>query len=263
MKIAIINEPWNGGATRCVRDLYSGLKDKHEVWLCPNGVAPRSREVLPLLHAFQPDVVHLHAFYGWLGYQTLGAVARRYATAFTPHDPRPIGQIETACWQCTRNTTCFRCPLIPPAIKYSLVKHRYFWQRLKKQFVHRRTPASLEVIGVSQWFVERMRQQEMRRFRLRHLPNGVDTNAFRRVDDARQRLGLDSDSDLILFLSTPAVRWRVNERKGLLPLAEAFIDQIAARFPRAVLGVAGELLVPNHPRIRGLGYIAKEDLPLW
>jgi glycosyltransferase involved in cell wall biosynthesis len=27
--------------------------------------------------------------------------------------------------------------------------------------------------------------------------------------------------------------------------------------------VAGELLLPNHPRIRGLGYVAKDDLPLW
>jgi glycosyltransferase involved in cell wall biosynthesis len=263
MRIAIINEPWNGGATRCARDLLNGLKAKHEVWLCPDGVAPRSREVLPLLHAFKPDVVHLHAFYGWLGYETLGAVARRYPTAFTPHDPRPIGQIEPACWQCDLNTTCFRCPLIAPAVKYTLVKHRYFWQRLKKQFVHRRTPKTLEAIGVSQWYVERMRKQEMRRFQLRHLPNGIDTAVFRRVEDARQRLGLAEDIDLILFLSTPSVRWRINERKGMLPLAEAFLDHIAPRFPNAVLAVAGDLLVPNHPRVRGLGYVAKEDLPLW
>jgi glycosyltransferase involved in cell wall biosynthesis len=263
VRIALINEPWNGGASRCARDLRDGLKANHEVWLCPDGVAPRAREVLGLLRNFKPDVVHLHAFYGWLGYETLAAVAREFPTAYTPHDPRPIGQIEPACWDCTRNTTCLNCPLITPVVRYTLVKHRYFHQRLKRQWVHRRTPRSLEVIGVSQWFVERMRQQEMRRFRLRHLPNGVDPAIFRPVADAKQRLGLDDSTDLILFLSTPATRWRVNERKGMLPLAEAFLDQVAARFPRAVLGVAGDLLVPNHPRVRGLGYIAKADLPLW
>ncbi len=264
MKIAIINEGWNGGATRCARDLAAGLRHRHEVWLCPDdGETPRARDVLRRLAEFRPDMVHLHAFYGWLHYETLAAVANRYPTVFTPHDPRPIGQIETACWQCARNTTCFRCPLISETTRYTLVGHRYFWQRMKRQWVHRQTSPDLEVIGVSHWFLERMRAQEMRRFRLRYLPNGIDPEVFRRVPDARERLGLAGDAEILLFLSTPAARWQVNARKGMLPLAEAFIDHIAPRHPRAVLAIAGDLLVPNHPQVRGLGYVAKETLPLW
>ena len=265
MRIAIINEPWNGGATRCARDLFHGLRQKHDVWLCPGDgeERPRARDALKLLRDFAPDVVHLHSFYGWLHYQTLGIVARRYPTVFTPHDPRPIGQMEPACWQCGRNTTCFRCPLVSELTRYSLVKHRYFWLRMKRQWVHRRAPASLEIIGASRWMVNRLRAQETRRFHVRHVPYGIDTGVFHRVEDARRRLGLDEDADLILFLSTPATRWQVNERKGMLPLAEAFIDHIAPKYPRAVLAVAGELMVPNHPQVRGIGYVAKENLPLW
>ncbi len=264
MRIAIINEPWNGGATRCARDLANGLRPRHDVWLCPEDMpSPRYRDVLPMLEAFRPDVVHLHAFYGWLPYQTLRTVARRYPTVFTPHDPRPIGQIEPACWQCARNTTCFRCPLVSETVRYTLVRHRYFWQRLKRQAVHRLLPSSVRVVGVSRWFVERMRAQEMRRLDLRYLPNGIDPETFRRQPDARRRLGLEEDAPLFLFLSSPAGRWQVNERKGLLPLAEAFIDHVAPRHPRAILAVAGDLLVPNHPQVRGLGYLDKADLPLW
>lgn len=263
MKIAIINEPWNGGATRCAKDLAAGLRDRHDVWLCPDGEAPRAGDVLGLLDQFNPDVVHLHAFYGWLGYETLARIARRYPTVYTPHDPRPIGQIQSACYDCERNATCFRCPLVSTFTRYTIFRHRYFLQRLKRRFVHNRTPQSLQVVGVSRWFVERMRRREMSRFNLRHIPNGIDPVMFSRVSDAKQRLGLPADSEIILFLSTPGARWQINEMKGMLPLSEAFIDRIAGMFPRAILAIAGDVLVPNHPQVRGLGFVPREQLPLW
>lgn len=263
MKLAIINEPWNGGATRCAKDLFAGLRERHDVWLFPDNETSRAGDVLESLARFNPDIVHLHAFYGWLGYETLAKVARRYPTVFTPHDPRPIGQIQSACYGCDHNATCFHCPLVSKFKRYTVFRHRYFLQRLKKKLVHRRTPRSLQVIGVSNWFVERMKRQEMRRFRLQHIPNGIDSVGFSRVEDARQKLGLPEGAELILFISTPGARWEINEMKGMLPLAEAFIDDIAEEFPQAVLAIAGDILVPNHPRVRGLGYVPRDQLPLW
>lgn len=263
MKIAIINEPWNGGATRCARDLCEGLREEHDVWYCPDDSKIHHSEVLGRIDSFNPDVVHLHSFYGWLHYETLLKIARCYPTVFTPHDPRPIGQIETECWQCDRNATCFRCPLVPPLTRFSVIRHRYFHQRMKRHWVHRRTPKSLTVVGVSRWFLKRLREQELGRFQLTHIPNGIDPTVFQRIPNAREQLSINLETQLVLFLSTPANRWKVNERKGLLPLAEVFLDRIAPDFPKAVLAVAGDLLIPNHPQVRGLGYLKKEDLPLW
>jgi len=50
-------------------------------------------------------------------------------------------------------------------------------------------------------------------------------------------------------------------RKGLADLAEAFVSHVVPAMPEAILAVAGESFVPNHPNVRPLGLISLERLP--
>ena len=96
LRIAIVNERWTAGATRCARDLQRGLQLRHTVCYLPEGPENTAEDHLRALANFHPDVVHLHSYYGDLPYSFLGEVAARYPTVFTPHDPRPIGDVALA-----------------------------------------------------------------------------------------------------------------------------------------------------------------------
>jgi glycosyltransferase involved in cell wall biosynthesis len=263
LNLAIVNEPWNGGATRCAQDLKTGLQEKFHISYYPEHSDSASGGLFDWLSAVKPDVVHLHSFYGWLPYDTLRKVASRYRTVFTPHDTRPIGQMDPLCYRCNHNDWCLNCPLMRRSRRYSIIANSSFWSRLNKKWVHNRTPSSLQIVGVSEWLIRRMKQQELRRFPIHHIPNGVDVEFFRRIEDARCTLRLPEDSEIIFFLSSPGPRWQMNSNKGLIDFAELFIEKIAPVRPRAILAVAGEWLVPNHPQVRGLGYVSREELPLW
>ena len=64
LRIAIINEKWTAGATRCARDLQRGLQRRHTVVYFPEGVVPSPRGYLERLADFRPDVVNLHSYFG-------------------------------------------------------------------------------------------------------------------------------------------------------------------------------------------------------
>src|SRR5271166_3524098 len=103
MKITIIHENWDAGAARCARDLERGLAASHEVVYFPRDGCSSAEQILHELNSFRPDVVNCHSFSSNLTYSFLSRVSKRYPTCFTVHDPRPIGTMEIACWDCDRN----------------------------------------------------------------------------------------------------------------------------------------------------------------
>jgi glycosyltransferase involved in cell wall biosynthesis len=96
-----------------------------------------------------------------------------------------------------------------------------------------------------------------------HIPNAVDVKQFHRITNAKAALKLDQGAEVIFFLSSRGPRWQLNPNKGLTDLADAFITHVAPRNPKAILAVGGEWLAPNHPQVRGLGYVDRKSLPLW
>jgi glycosyltransferase involved in cell wall biosynthesis len=259
MRIALINERWTAGATRCARDLQRGLEARHTVRYYPNERSLSAGDQLAALAEFQPDVVHLHSFYGDLPYPTLAAVARTYPTVFTPHDPRPIGDTALACWNCTAYRTCFQCPLIGAPKRYSLLRHTYFWSRLRKRRVHARLPARTTVVCVSDWMKERVLQTELARLRVERIHNGVDLERFRRHPDARRELGLPEDVPILLFAAHHA-GWKADERKGGHLLAQALHEVVLPRFPQLLVLAVGGGMIPNLPNVRPMGFIPPEEM---
>ncbi|HVT88759.1 MAG TPA: glycosyltransferase family 4 protein [Tepidisphaeraceae bacterium] len=107
----------------------------------------------------------------------------------------------------------------------------------------------------------RLREQELKRFKVRTVRNGIDATLFSPCESDRRKFGLPLDVPVILHSAWRAGDWEINHRKGLMHLSEAFVKHVLPRFPHAVLAVAGESIAPNHPNVKPLGIINQEQLP--
>jgi glycosyltransferase involved in cell wall biosynthesis len=261
MRIALLHESWmSSGAARCALDLHAALRRCHDVlFLPPDGVKGTPSSTLDALARFKPEVVNCHAFYNELPYGILSGISRLYPTCFTVHDPRPIGTLESVCWECAHNAWCVNCPLAGSSIPKPW--NWYARRRLASRIAHWRCSPDLVMISPSQWLAGRLAEQELRRFRIETIPNGIDMGKFRPAPACRDRFGLPAGVPVLLHLAVPAEPWTVNDRKGLPYLADAFVNAVLPRFPSAVLAVAGERVVPNHPNVKPLGHVAQQDLP--
>jgi glycosyltransferase involved in cell wall biosynthesis len=259
MRIAIVNELWTAGATRCARDLQRGLQERHDVRYFPEKVRLTANEQFALLESHRPDVVHLHSYYGDLPYDFLARVAHRFPTVVTPHDPRPIGDTHLKCWDCSAYRTCFRCPLLGSAKRYTLFNHTYFWRRLEKRLVHAQLPKRTAFVCVSEWMRQRMLRTELARFRIERIYNGVDVDRFRRDPEARVRLGLSPDAKVVCFMAHHA-GWTADERKGAHILARALAEVVIPQITDVIVLAVGGGMIPNLPNVRPIGFIRPDEV---
>lgn len=254
-----MNERWTAGATRCARDLQRGLSRRHEVRYLPEGEERTPADHLRVLAEFRPDVVHLHSYYGGLPYGFIAEVAQRYATVFTPHDPRPIGDILLPCWNCEEFQSCFQCPLIGNLKRYSLFKHDYFRRRAAKRRIHARLPARTTVVCVSDWMKARALRTELARLPIQRIYNGVEVDRYRRDPEARSALGLPAGAKVVTFLAHHG-GWTVDERKGGQVLARALAEVVIPRFPELVVLAVGGGMIPNLPNVRPIGFVSPDQV---
>ena len=265
LKIAIVNEKYMAGATRCAQDLERGLSAHHTVRYYPRHADETPASLVHDLQEFAPDIVHCHSYYGDLPYKFLAQISHSYLTCFTPHDPRPIGTFHpayTVCWNCPRSNWCFRCALVPRWRK-AVFANAYFWLRLRKRFWNQRIAGNVTIIIPSQWLQQRLQQSEFRRLAIHHIPYGIDLDHFSLIPDARAQLKLPVDRKILLYVAYTGTEWVSNPRKGLHYLAEAFVHTVLPQYPEAILLVAGEGLIPNHPNIQPAGLVDQAKLPLY
>jgi glycosyltransferase involved in cell wall biosynthesis len=261
MRIAVVNEPWGAGAARCTADLTRNLGERHEICYFPQAGKPNTADfIMEELSSFRPDVVNCHSFYSTLPYEFLSVVSNKYPTCFTIHDPRPIGTMLVPCWNCNQNTTCRDCPMVKPRWR-QLLRNSYYRERKVKRRTHDRCSKSMQVVSPSRWMLGRLAVQEFKRFGLHHIPNGIDLHHFQFTPGTRSEFGLPTDRPVILFSSWYESDRTISVRKGLADLASAFILHVVAAMPEAILAVAGESFVPNHPNVRPLGFVEYERLP--
>lgn len=260
MKIAIIHELWAAGAARCARDLERELGERHDVRFYPQAATDTQASLEQALADFDPDVVNCHSFYSHLDYGFLADVSHKFPTCFTVHDPRPIGTIDWRCWDCDRNNWCIRCPLLPKWRK--LIRNPYFTERLYKRRQHNRCADDLQVVTPSDWLRQRLSAQELARFEIHHIPNGVDLSAFEFVDDARQTLGWPLDKPIVLHTAATGRTDRFDDRKGLVYLSDAFRETVLPAMSDAHLAVVGEAVAPNFRNTITMGRIPVEQMPL-
>lgn len=260
MRIAIINERWTAGATRCARDLQRELSKRHTVRYFPEtDETPSGTGYLRALSEFKPDVVHLHSFYGDLPYSFLAEAASRYPVVYTPHDPRPFGNSMLKCWDCAQFGSCFKCPVVGLSKRYTLLKHDFFWERWQKRRVHHRLPRSTALICVSDWIRKRMLATELAQLRLERIYNGIDLGLFRRESEARTMLGIAPNARVISFIAHHS-GWTVDERKGGPVLARALAEVVIPRFPGLIVLAVGGGMIPNLPQIRPIGFVNPSEI---
>jgi glycosyltransferase involved in cell wall biosynthesis len=261
MRLAIVHELWGAGAARCAQDLRRELGRNHDVRYFPRSNAVEtSKAIVDALTEFRPDVVHCHSFYGNLPYEFLTFVAHRYPTCFTVHDPRPIGTLQSECWECHENSTCRHCPLVGSTWRQYL-RNPYYQLRKVKRDVHENCPTAMQIVAPSRWMKERLASQELSRFDIRHINYGIDLDHFRHVPGGRLEFDLPANRPVILFSSWYESPRAVGVRKGLADLATAFLEQVLPAIPNAILAVAGESFAPNHPNVRPLGLVSIDRLP--
>lgn len=260
LRIAIVHENWAAGAGKCARDLERELSRLHQTRFYPRSPFENKLTLFQDLAKFHPDVVHLHSFYAWLDYRALADISRSYPTVYTVHDTRPIGAFDRKCYSCNLNSYCLRCPLVPGRLR-KLFANQFFRSRLKKRLTHLRCPRKLTVVSPSHWMSQRLKRHELQRFRHEVIPNGVDLSRFREIADAKSRFGFTDKDLVILHLAYYTRQFALNDFKGLPLLFQAFVDSVLPKVPHALLAVAGEHVIPNHPRVRPLGIAAQADLP--
>jgi glycosyltransferase involved in cell wall biosynthesis len=119
----------------------------------------------------------------------------------------------------------------------------------------------MRIVAPSLWMLNRIAEQELKRFGLSHIPYGIDLDHFKYISGGREYFNLPNDQPVILFSAWYETKRAVGARKGLADLAAAFLEHVLPAVPNAILAVAGESFAPNHPSVRPLGLVGVESVP--
>jgi glycosyltransferase involved in cell wall biosynthesis len=199
------------------------------------------------------SVVQLHNLHGsYFGFTALPAISRRRPVVWQLHDQWAMTGHVAYSLDCERwRHGCGACPYLDeyPRLRRDTTALLY---RLKDR-VYRRT--RLELVVPSRWLAELVRESSLlSRFRVHHIPTGIDVDAFTPgdADEARRRLGLPLDRRIVLFAASD-----VEERRKGLHLLEQALQRLEQS---PLLVVAGNGTVPRGVETRSLGAVADGTL---
>jgi glycosyltransferase involved in cell wall biosynthesis len=201
------------------------------------------------------DVVQLHNLHGsYFGFSALPALTRtRRPVVWLLHDQWGMTGHTAYSYECERwRDGCGSCPYLHeyPRLERDTTALLF---RLKDAVYAR---SRLTLAAPSSWLARLASESPLLgRFRVRHIPNGIDLERFRPVarEEARRRFGLPPDAAVVLF-SAPDVSDR---RKGAAVLAEALARLEDEPFELVVVGGSE---APDFGRpARVLGRLADEE----
>ena len=180
--------------------------------------------------AVGPDVLHLHwVGFGFLRPETLAALPQ--PALWTLHDSWAFTGGCHLPGNCVRyREACGACPALGSSAEDDL--SRRVFERKRRAWRGR----AFTVVSPSRWLADAARSSALfRDAEIVVVPNGIDLGTFRPIDrdEARRRLGLETDRFVILF---SALEGLGDENKGFPRLQEA-LDRLAAQ------GLAGRFLL--------------------
>jgi glycosyltransferase involved in cell wall biosynthesis len=181
---------------------------------------------------FSPDIIHLHWVANMMRVQTL----RRFNApiVWTLHDSWPFTGGCYVPFDCTRyRESCGRCPVLGSSCDMDL--SRWIWKRKHKAW----QGLNLTIVAPSRWMGACAQASSLFcNTRIEVIPNGIDLNRFKPIDQrtAREILSLPQDKKLILFGAKDATKDR---NKGFHLLVQA-LSELAGG---SVLDDSIELLV--------------------
>lgn len=181
-----------------------------------------TRQLISKIDSIQPDLVHVHQVHGYY---------LNVPLLFTSLQDRGIPVVWTLhdCWSYTGHcshytdidcrkwqTACYACP------KFNLYPRSWFFDRSKEEYqVKKRLFSSmtnLHLVAISQWLAGELQHSFLKALPRHTILNGVDTDVFRPIDNAKQDILLKHKINTPNIALVVGTTW--NRSKGLLDLIE-------------------------------------------
>ena len=225
-------------------------------------IANTGTDITRLPEFREADIIHLH----WInqGMLSLGIIKKILNSGkpvvWTMHDIWPATAICHLTLGCNKfKTGCHHCKYLPGNGSTRDLSAK-IWRR--KQ--HLLDGQSITFVACSRWLeAEAKMSALLNGQKVTNIPNSIDTSIYKvgNRSEARQRLGLPTDKQMILFVSQRVT----NLNKGMEYLIEA-CNQLASQHPEmkettavAILGGHAEDVVAELPfEAYPLGYVSEE-----
>ena len=210
----------------------------------------------------EADVLNFHGIHGdFFSYLALPSLTTHKPAVFTIRDTWPLTGHCAVTYDCERwKIGCGKCPYpdTPPALPTKRDTTHLEWKLKDWAYRHSR----LTVVALTRRMMAQAKLSMLARFPIHHIPNGVDTEAYQRLDPdlCRSALGIPVGKKVLLFAAGHLNR----QHKGGNLLARALEDLPPSLMPEIVLlllGEGGELLADAFDvQVLPLGYIGGHRL---
>lgn len=228
--------------------LSSALFDKHGL-----GSAKGTGQFINHLRAISPDIVHLHNIHGYyLNYPLLFHYldTAGVPVVWTLHDCWPFtghcsyfDRVGCENWK----SSCHDCPGL------SIYPRSLLFDRSEKNFIEKRNNFTtiidrLQIVTVSHWLEDLVRQSFLKEAHIRTIHNGIDTKLFtpKDTDALRTRLGI-KQKKVVLGVALP---W--SPRKGLDDMLQ-LADHLPDEYQVILIGLSGKQRRRMPPNVIGIG----------
>jgi glycosyltransferase involved in cell wall biosynthesis len=210
----------------------------------------------------EADIINFHGIHGqYFSYLALPSLTQNKPAVFTVRDMWPFTGHCAVSYDCERwKTGCGHCPYpnAPPAMPTKHDTSHFEWKLKDWAYRHSR----LTVVCLSRRMTEQANQSILGRFPVYHIPNGVDTEAYKPMDPilCRSALGIPSGKKVLLFAAGHLNR----QHKGSDLLATALRNlptSMKAEIVLLLLGEGGELIADAFDvKVKALGFVGGDRL---
>ncbi len=208
----------------------------------------------------EADVLNLHNLHGgYFNYRALPKVTSGKSVVFTLHDMWSFTGHCAYSFDCDRwKTGCGQCPY--PETYPSITRDATALEwRLKNRVFEQ---CDLHVVTPSRWLSRLASESMLGRYRIHHIPNGIDLDVFRPLDsqECRSQLGIPLQAAVLLYAAASLL----DTRKGadlVLSALTRLPESVKREVVLVVMGRGGESLEEDTGlRVVDLGYVENEEI---
>jgi len=206
------------------------------------------------------DLIHLHNLHGYyLNLSFIGFLGKlNIPIIWTLHDGWPITGRCAYLSDCEKwKTGCGNCPHLSWYPKTYFDSSAFMWRKKKEYFTSEWNPI---IVCPSQWLADKVKESYLNKFKIKVIPNGVDTEVFKPKDkiEIRKKLKMAPDKKVILSVAADLR----DERKGAKYFFEALKYIKADNWMVLTIGKRINLNreVKTAVNIKQLGYISDKNL---
>ncbi len=215
------------------------------------GSVGNTRKLISWLEEEKPDIIHLHNLHGfYLNIEILFEYIKKTSmpVVWTFHDCWPFtGQCAHFDYAgCNKwKTGCSNCPIYRSNYPYSLFKDNSSWNYENKKRIFTGVK-NLTIVTPSKWLEGLVRESFLSDYPVKVIPNGIDTDTFRILQDD----SVPGDKTSKVILSVANVWSKPKGLEYILHLADELRDDPEYRF--VIVGInssACNRLKKKHPNV--------------